>query len=256
MKTFSVIIPNYNNAQWLKRMFQSIKKQTFKNYEVIFVDDMSTDNSVAIALEELKSFKSSKLIQNKEKRFNGGSRNAGLDVAKGEYILFIDSDDTFYSEYCFEEIAEIIDEEEPDLIRLPYYYTRNGETKFFPLKERTIEELVNNVNVACWTKCVKREKIVRFAENTLMEDVVQHIKQCDNIKNFAVYEAGVVNWNRDNSNSCSTHNTLQDGKWKSSLYRFYADLLDTKVRNPYCQIRLRQKTLEAYTNIKRDNFVQ
>ena len=101
---FSIIIPNYNNAEWLSKSINSILEQTFTNYEIIIVDDCSTDNSIDI----IKQYNNIKLIQCKEKAFNGGSRNLGIKKAQGTYILFLDSDDWFYNKDCFKTIYDII----------------------------------------------------------------------------------------------------------------------------------------------------
>ena len=87
-KFFSVIMPNYNNGEWIAKSLNSIFQQTFTDYEVIVIDDCSTDNSV----EQIKNF-NVKLIECKEKAYNGGARNIGLKNATGKYVLFLDSDD-------------------------------------------------------------------------------------------------------------------------------------------------------------------
>ena len=104
---FSIVIPNYNSAKWIIRLLDSIKNQTYKDYEVIIVDDISQDNSVDL----IKKYKglNINLIELNKKRFNGGTRNVGVEAAKGDYVLFADCDDFFYSNKAFEVIAKIID---------------------------------------------------------------------------------------------------------------------------------------------------
>ena len=89
-----------------------------------------------------------------------------------------------------------------------------------------------------------------------MEDVVQHIKQLDSIETIATTHKGIVVWNRLNENSCSRNQELQNGKWRSSLYRYYADLLDLQVSKPECQAELERRRAIALDNIKNDRFVQ
>ena len=98
MVFFKIIIPSYNDARWLRKCLDSIKNQTFKDYEVVVVDDMSTDNSVEIIKEYPFH-----LIVNNQKRYNGGTRNVGiLYPIESKYTLFIDSDDWFYDENVFQ----------------------------------------------------------------------------------------------------------------------------------------------------------
>ena len=235
----SLIIPNYNNAIFLDRLFNSIFFQTYKDYEIIFIDDVSTDESLKIAERWRQDHFSDKMkiIALKEKRWNGGARNVGLDARSlnSDYTMFIDSDDWFSDNYCFEYIIDLIKENNyPDLVRLSYYWC-GSEIRLVELDQKTPQEIVKGCDVACWTKCIKSNLMVKFPENTLMEDVVQHIKQLDIIKTVAVCLKGICCWNRKNPNSCSTNAKLQNEKWLSSLYRFYADLLDLTVNTQYCK---------------------
>ena len=168
------------------------------------------------------------------------------------------SDDWFADEHCLESIAEALEANSyPDLLRLSYYSLIGSELALCDLGgQNTIPAIVHDPNVACWTKCVKTEKLVKFPEDTLMEDVTQHIAQLDNVETVAAMSKGIIVWNRNNSNSCSRDETLQGGKWKSSLYRYYADLLELEVKNPECQAELEHRRAVALDNIKNDRFVQ
>ena len=243
---FSIIIPNYNSEKYIKKCIDSILQQTYQNYELIIVDDISTDNSVDL----IKQYKDVKLIELKEKAYNGGSRNIGVEYASGEYILFLDCDDWFYNERVLELISREIDRTQADLIRLPYQaYTKKRQCKI-PLKEQTLKELANTVFVAPWTKCVKREKFIKFPENTLLEDVVQHIAQIDNIETIGYCRIPVVVWNRSNKNAISSDTMKYDKNSKrySSVYRNMADLLDLRCKHDYCEEQ-RQFRIRNYEDI-------
>lgn len=240
-------------------MFDSIAAQTYKNYEVTFVDDCSTDGSVEIAEKwAAKLSESVLLVKNKVKRWNGGSRNAAMRFSTGEYTLFMDSDDWFADNDCLAAIAETLGaNNSPDLLRLSYCSLIGEEYGHADLgSQNTIASIVHDPNVACWTKCVKTEKLVKFPENTLMEDVTQHIAQLDNVETVAAMSKPIIVWNRNNSNSCSRDETLQGGKWRSSLYRYYADLLELVVDSQECQAELEHRRAVALDNIKNDRFVQ
>lgn len=259
---FSVIIPNYNNEKYLDKLFESIISQTFKNYEVIFIDDVSEDNSVQKAKEWKEKFSQHfTLVENREKKWNGGSRNIGIDLAKGRYILFIDSDDKFSSNDSFQKIAELIAvNNNPDMIRLSYWYCDDDERLVNLSDQTTVESLASACDVACWTKIVRRDKIVKFPENTLMEDVVQHFKQIDNIQSIVATDKGIVKWNRKNQSSVSTQRKDRtselDRKWLSSLYRYYADLLDLRIKNKSVQENINVRLGRVSHNIKNDIFIQ
>ena len=253
----SIVIPNFNSEKWIERLLNSIKSQTYKDYEVIIIDDMSEDNSPEI-LEKHKEdsdFPPLYYYKNSKKLWNGGSRNSGVESAVGEYIIFLDSDDFLDSDNCLQRISEIIEENNnPDCIRLPYRIFENGRKKEpIMLDDNTPEKLVNSCFVAPWTKCIKRELFAEFPENTLIEDVVQHIAQCDKLKTVAVCDIPITVWNRDNKDSCSLPENLHkyNSKRVSSVYRNIADLMDLQCEHYYCTSH-RNWRLECYKNIVKE----
>jgi len=244
---FSIIIPNYNSEKYIRKCIDSVLQQTCKNFELIIVDDMSTDNSVDI----IKKYNDTriKLIELDHKAYNGGARNIGVENAKGQYILFLDCDDWIYSKDSLKAIEGVIKFTNADLIRLSYVAHKGRECKI-PLKEKSLEELAKTIFVAPWTKCIKRELFVPFPENSLLEDVVQHIAQIDKIKNFSRCIIPFVVWNRDNENAISSDKAKYDKSSKrySSVYRNMADLLDLKCEHMYCEEQ-RQFRIKNYEDI-------
>lgn len=89
----SIVIPVYNAARFLGDTIQTIQNQTYTNWEAIFVDDCSTDNSVAIIKKHQTKDERIKLYQNKTNSHAALTRNIGIDEAKGRYIAFLDADD-------------------------------------------------------------------------------------------------------------------------------------------------------------------
>lgn len=111
---FSVIIPIFRVEKYLERCIESVLNQTFKDYEIILVDDGSDDNCPQICDEYEKKDSRIKVIHKK----NGGlvsARQAGIKVAQGEYIINLDSDDAVISDY-FENAKRIISETKADVI--------------------------------------------------------------------------------------------------------------------------------------------
>lgn len=108
---FSVIIPAHNSEKFISKALDSIKNQSFRNFELIVVCDRCTDNTKAIA--ESYGAKTLEVDFGRD----GLSRNAGLDVAQGEYVLYLDHDDEFIHEFVFEEIdRKLRQENEPELL--------------------------------------------------------------------------------------------------------------------------------------------
>lgn len=262
MSYFRIIMPNYNNSPWLEKSIGSVLEQTFDDYAFIFVDDMSTDDSREKASRLLENRQDCTIIHNTKKSWNGGSRNAGLDdFCNAKYTLFLDSDDWFASPTILQDLHDFIEDEgRPDCIRLPYAFVA-GVTEATPvmLNDDNADKLCNSIFVACWTKCVKSDLIAPFPENTLMEDVVQHIHQCDKIGyDVAVFDKPVVIYNRNNINSCSIkqNQNLQNGKWQSSMFRYMADLLDLELTHDYCKRQRDWRADICLENIKKGEYTQ
>jgi glycosyltransferase involved in cell wall biosynthesis len=91
----SVIIPTYNRAHTLKRAINSILSQTINDFEIIVVDDCSTDETNQL----VHSFENVKYIVNRHKRGPAGARNQGIEVASGDYVAFLDSDDEWFQRH-------------------------------------------------------------------------------------------------------------------------------------------------------------
>lgn len=102
MPSISVIMLTYNREQYVERAIRSILEQTFKDFEMIIVDNGSTDSSGDIC-EKLAQQDSRIKVLRKEKGNIGSGRNLGLNVATGEYVAFIDDDD-----YCLPEFLEFL----------------------------------------------------------------------------------------------------------------------------------------------------
>ena len=265
MKTFfKIIVPNYNNEQWLGRCLESIFSQTFEDWKLIVIDDCSTDNSRGI-IEHFASKDKDRIIPifSEVKLFNGGARNIGIRTPiKSEYTVFVDSDDCLKDENCLKDLHDfIIENKKPDCIRIQYEIEHHGDKNcVVRLDDDTLEKLTHSIFVACWTKVIKTDSIVPFPENTLMEDVVQHIRQCDRLKNVVVFNRPEVFYhhNRNNKNSCSIDSNMdtQNGKWQSSMFRYMADLLDLECEHSYCEEERIKRKNACYENIKKGVYWQ
>ena len=122
---FSVIVPVYNTQKYLKRCIESVLNQTYKNYEIILINDGSTDNS----LEILKKYESNNKVKIITQKNHGLSytRNVGISHATGDYVILLDSDD-FLEKDLFKVLNLNIKNE--DMIKFNYnYYFGNGKKK-------------------------------------------------------------------------------------------------------------------------------
>ncbi|KID57934.1 glycosyl transferase [Pseudoalteromonas luteoviolacea] len=105
MPIVSVIMPSYNSEKTISESVQSVLSQSFDSWELIIVDDNSTDSTWEI-IEELQGSNSKiRAFRNQENKGAGGSRNLAIDKASGRYIAFLDSDDIWAPEKLAEQIA-------------------------------------------------------------------------------------------------------------------------------------------------------
>lgn len=178
----SIIIPIYNVSEYLDKCLASVVNQTYSNLEIIAVNDGSTDNSHEIIRNWAERDKRIVPINKK----NGGlssARNCGLDIAKGSYIMFIDSDD--FIEKSMVEILyyNAIKYKRKISICNRYYYYPTGEKKLRFADKSYIKDLkkddallnlINNIDfdMSAWAKLYSKElwKDIRFPTGKLSED--------------------------------------------------------------------------------------
>ena len=135
----SIIIPAYNAEKYIEQCIDSIISQTYKNIEVIIVNDGSTDNTLAICEKYAKEDKRIKIVKKKNEGVSK-ARNDGIKIATGKYIMFIDSDDYIDDDYI-EIMHKNIVEKKADLVVSNYTRDKNG------VKEKIYFDLKNNDDI-------------------------------------------------------------------------------------------------------------
>lgn len=182
----SVIIPVYKVESYLRECVDSVLKQTYTNLEIILVDDGSPDSSPAICDEYAVRDNRVRVIHKE----NGGlsdARNAGIDVAKGEYLIFVDSDDKIASNiaisslvdfivkndstitYCSSVLRFVNDDEKQTFASTSYSFSKLSPSKLFDVAKK------NHFIFAAWLFVVKRSFVVQndvyFTNGLLHEDM-------------------------------------------------------------------------------------
>jgi len=179
---FSIIIPNYNKEAYIKDTLNSIFEQTYKNIEVIVIDDGSSDNSLDI----IKDY-DVKLLHTNRKRA-GGARNKGLDNASGDYILFLDSDDYFTNNTVIEKLANHINNE--DIIFLSFTRDKFGNVYDIIEDNDDINNKIENTKyLGCPTKCFKKSLLdgIRFPEGKRFEDIIFTLEAMCKAKDYSYF---------------------------------------------------------------------
>lgn len=248
MLDFSIIVPVYNSAATLQKCLDSILNQTFENYEVILINDGSTDASWNIC-QQYKSKDERFIILNQENSGPSQARNCGLEIANGDWICFVDSDDWISKEYL-SSLREIIISEDPDVIFLGHTIFDNegnkikqkipickNREKYKMLLELSDEDMFGYT----WIKAFKRNAIgtFRFEQGVnLFEDEIfacQVLANCDHISllqkaiyNYCIGNAQTLS-GKTYSDYCAKCERVYLA-WKSLLkpYENYAEVMCQK----------------------------
>lgn len=190
MPFFSIILPTYNRAHFLPKAIESVLSQTFKDWELIIVDDGSTDNTK----EVVANYQDSRIryiYQKNQER--SAARNNGIDQAQGEYVCFLDSDDYFLQEKLIRFHEAIQCEETKKLFYDALAFERGVErTSFFlPLKqkEETLHEFLLVNPLGALQLCIPFEALRQEQFNPLLrigEDVELWLRLANNYEFVAV----------------------------------------------------------------------
>lgn len=205
--SISVIVPIYNIQNWLNKCLASILNQTFKDFEVILVDDGSTDNSDKICEKFIKKDKRFKYFLKK----NGGlsdARNYGLNEAKGKYVVFVDGDDFLQKDYLqtlYTNITNhsadvamcncnIVDDEGEKIAMVPLPVTGliNGR-RFLNC---VFYERAGLSYTVVWNKIFKKDifSTIRFSKGKLYEDEFINPKLYWNLERIFVFDRPLYNY--------------------------------------------------------------
>ena len=192
MKKFSIIIPAHNDAGYIRKALDSIAAQTFEDYELIVICDACDDDTEAIAREY------NAIVKTVNNHNAGPTRSAGLDIATGEWILFMDSDDWWLHEYVLEQLNQQLGDE--DLLCFGFIWKGRGYTSpnrkggfYWP---------------AVWNKCWRRSAIgdTRFP-STYPDDLFFHNRMMEKFLKIRTWEMplyyynywreGSISWQRE-----------------------------------------------------------
>lgn len=177
----SIIIPFYNAKETLPYCLNSIMSQSYKNYELILIDDGSDDDSIHICNSYKTKIKNFTLLKS-EKRGQGSARNLGIEVAKGKYITFIDSDDVIHPQFL-EILYDSITKNKADIavcdfIRASHYNIDNKEI-YSSYDVHTLDNAVlikklynEHPFMTLWAKLYSKDLITsKMLSNGIGEDV-------------------------------------------------------------------------------------
>lgn len=174
-KLVSIITPMYNSEKYILETYESIAKQTYKNWEWLVIDDCSIDKSYQIIEKISRKDKRIKLFKNIKNSRAASCRNIGLENCKGEYITFIDSDDLWDHDFLEEQVSLLL---EKNCNIVFSSYRRISENLKENLGEYIvptyikISDLLKTNYFSCLTVLYKKEKFlgIKFNENLKMHE--------------------------------------------------------------------------------------
>ncbi len=180
---FSIIVPVYKVEKYLSQCVESVLGQSFSDYEIILVDDGSPDKCPDICDDYAKKDARVRVLH----KPNGGlsdARNAGLEIAQGEYIIFIDSDDYWDDSKALEKICELITQQAPDAVTWRYKKYFEDSNQFESVgytvnysQNPSFQELIKsrNFTVSACGKAIKKELFeqhnLKFEKGIYSEDI-------------------------------------------------------------------------------------
>lgn len=181
MKLISIIIPSYNVEKYIELCLKSLIRQTCMEFEVILIDDNSTDKTLEVVSRMKKYIKFPiRIIKSKKNKGAGETRNIGLNVCTTEYFMFLDSDD-YLERTCIEKLVSLLSKKKWDCICFDYYINKNFiqstcHTIKCNKKKLSTRELLIYSNGSSGGKIFKTEIIknnyVRFPNLKVYEDFV------------------------------------------------------------------------------------
>lgn len=171
-KLISIVVPVYNAERFLEDTIQTVQKQTYKNWELIFVNDCSTDNSVNIIKKHQKKDKRIRLIENEKNSGAALTRNRGIEEANGTYLCFLDADD-LWDEEKLEKQLKFMEEKKCAFSFTGYEFaledgTPNGKKVFIP-ESITYKQALKNTTI--WTSTVMLDITLLTKKDIYMPNV-------------------------------------------------------------------------------------
>lgn len=252
-KLITVIIPCYNIEKYIEKCIESIEKQTYKNLEIIAVDDGSKDTTVEKLNKMQEKYSNLQVYQNSENKGAAYSRNFAIQKAKGEYIGFVDSDDYITSDY-YEKLIETAEKENADIVAtdIEIVYENSANEPILSracLGEVTKFNLVNNGLAASpCNKIIKKELIEKypFLEGKINEDVASILPAIVNSKKVA-YVQGIKYFYVQRENSVQNEEvTLKRLEMFDSIDTCFERIKEDKNFKKYQSAILYQQVLLLY----------
>lgn len=213
MKKVSVIVPVYNTEKYLYRCIESILDQTYKMLELILIDDGSTDSS-GIICDEVAQKDTRVKVLHKKNEGAGEARNCGINIAQGEYICFVDSDDYISSRYI-EIMLHAAEKYDCGIVQCDFLFGNEENYSFIEEEKEDEEPVVLDNREAFETRktkiiiCAKLYKVelfnnIRYPKLSIHDDEFITYKLIYNSKNIALLSRALYYYYNSNGSIMRT----------------------------------------------------
>lgn len=217
----SIILPSYNTEKFIAETIRSVLSQTYTNWELIIVDDCSNDNTDSVVSEFLKDTRIS-YIKNKNNSGAAVSRNRALEMAKGKWIAFLDSDDLWMPEKLEKQIAFMKENNYhfsyTNYVEIDEESKANGKSVTGP-KYVTKRRMYNYCWMGCLTVMYDADVVglIKIADIKKNNDYAMWLKVCKKANCYLLDET--LAKYRQRSSSISDHGYIKLIKWHYKLFR-------------------------------------
>lgn len=158
----SIVTPSYNSSKYIKETYNSIKSQSYENWEWIIIDDHSTDNSDEVINSIINNDSRVSFFKNNDQKGPGNSRNIGIQKAKGQFLTFIDSDDIWFPDFLEKSIRFCL-KNQVDFVFSSYdrydESMRNKIDTFVVPPKVNYKGLLKTCSISCLTAFINIEKL-------------------------------------------------------------------------------------------------
>jgi glycosyltransferase involved in cell wall biosynthesis len=233
-KKISVIIPVYNVEKYLARCLNSIIKNTYKNIEIILVNDGSKDKSQEI-IDKYKN-KYGNIIKAREQENKGPAeaRNVGIEMASGEYLMFIDSDD-FIKEDYIENYVKTLKEADYDLVAGGYHKWIDGKITYtIALQDEPWAKfMIMGPYTKLYKKSFLQENNIKFVKVNIGEDIYFNLQVNALAKKVKIIDYVGYYWYTNNESISNTmHKDIKNLEIDKMLNGSYDSLIEKNAINP------------------------
>lgn len=268
----SIIIPVYNAAEFLRTTVQSVLSQDYRDFEIILVDDGSTDKSGEICDNLAAEFNQISVVH----KTNGGvssARNTGIELARGEYLMFIDSDDEI-DKWMLGDLVKEIEEKKADKVFCGFEEIHEDGTREDHIADLPPRKFLNRnviIYTMIYTGCLSnsymnsvcggmyktsiiKQNNLRFECRPMGEDWLFNMKYCDLIQSAVYIDKPYYKYLRNKASATSRYQPQQFELWvenrafRKSLEERYKFEIESKIQDTQWIIKVMYYAIQVIQN--------